>query len=51
MTERKPCATHTKCPAGYLARHEWAERMMRTHTQKRCGDCGLWAVWVRKGER
>ena len=39
---------HTKTPAGYLAWHEWATRMRRTHRQERCPRCGYWAVWVPK---
>lgn len=39
---------HTPCPQGYLAWHTWAERKAKTHRQKRCPDCGLWAIWVPK---
>lgn len=40
------CAKHTPCPSGYLAWHEWAEEMAKTHRQVRCKGCGLYAVWV-----
>lgn len=39
---------HTAAPAGYLAWHEWAERMGKSHTQRQCPDCGFWAIWVPK---
>lgn len=44
-----PCSTpekHTPCPDGYLAWHDWAERMDKTHTSTQCPGCGLWKVWV-----
>lgn len=40
--------THTACPSGYLAWHEWAERMSETHRQRRCTSCGLYAIWERR---
>jgi hypothetical protein len=53
--EHKPndlCAeTHTPCPTGYLQWHAWAERMSRTHKQKRCSHCGLFAIWVPKKDK
>lgn len=39
---------HTACPSGYLAWHEWAEKMSKTHKQKRCPTCGLWTIWEPK---
>lgn len=39
---------HTSAPSDYLQWHDWAERKSRTHEQRRCPDCGLWAVWVPK---
>jgi hypothetical protein len=39
---------HTRCPEGYLAWHEWAERKARTHAQERCEGCGRWAIWRRR---
>ena len=39
------CEPHTPMPDGYLAWHEWAERMSKTHDQRQCKGCGLWAVW------
>jgi hypothetical protein len=48
-----PCpsqAEHTPCPTGYLAWWSWAERMNRTHGQRRCTGCGRWAIWYRRAE-
>lgn len=39
---------HTKCPEGYLAWHEWAEKKARTHEQVICGGCGRLAIWIKK---
>ena len=39
------CEPHTKAPTGYLAWHEWAERMDKTHLARQCRGCGLWAIW------
>lgn len=39
---------HTPCPVGYGAWHEWAETMMKTHTQQRCAECGYWTICVPK---
>lgn len=39
---------HTKCPKGYLAWHEWADRKSRRHYQVLCPGCGLFAIWRRK---
>ena len=36
---------HTPEPAGYREWHEWAAKMAKTHTQRRCPHCGLWAIW------
>jgi hypothetical protein len=43
--------THTACPQGYLAWHEWAERMNKTHRQIRCPSCHLFAIWVPRKKR
>jgi hypothetical protein len=40
--------THRTGPAGYLARADWAENMLKTHTQSQCTTCGLWVVWTPK---
>jgi hypothetical protein len=37
---------HTPAPTRFMAWHEWARRMARTHHQVRCPACGLFAVWV-----
>ena len=39
---------HTKCPFGYLAWHEWAEKKAKTHEQVICGGCGRLAIWIKK---
>jgi len=39
---------HADDPDGYLARFEWAQKMMQTHDQIECPGCGLWAQWVLK---
>lgn len=41
-------ASHNLGPSGYLAWHEWAEEMAKTHTQKRCPGCKLWVIWEEK---
>jgi len=41
----------TPSPDGYVAFHEWAEEMMRTHRSTKCKDCGRYAVWVKKKPR
>ena len=41
---------HTKCPTGYIEWHHWAEKKSKTHKQIKCGGCGLYAVWVNRGE-
>jgi hypothetical protein len=42
------CEPHTDSPDGYIAFDEWAEEMGRTHVQRQCKGCGLYAVWDRK---
>lgn len=39
---------HTKCPQGYLAWHEWAERQSATQEQWRCPTCGFLSIWKPK---
>lgn len=39
---------HTPCPDGYLGWHEWAEKMGKTHKQRKCSGCGLYAIWEPK---
>lgn len=41
-----PCADeHTPCPKGYLAWHEWAAEMEKTHRQEACPKCSLYVIW------
>ncbi len=40
--------THTASPRGYFEAEEWAERMLKTHRQKRCGGCGRYLIWEPK---
>lgn len=40
----KPCK-HTEGPTGYIARHEWLERMAKRYDQIQCPKCGQWAIW------
>jgi hypothetical protein len=42
--------THTPCPDGYVQWHTWAAKMGKSHRQVRCETCGLYEVWVPKGE-
>lgn len=37
--------THTACPDDYVNWHDWAERMSKTHRQRRCRSCGFYAIW------
>ena len=39
---------HTKCPNGYIAWHQWADRKERTHISTRCSTCGFFAIWLPK---
>lgn len=39
---------HTPCPEGYLQWHAWAEKMSKTHRAIRCGECGLYTIWIPK---
>ena len=41
-------AAHTPCPAGYVAWHEWAQEMSKTHRQIQCPGCGFWMIWLPK---
>lgn len=37
---------HEPEPTGYVAWHEWAGKMMRTHRQTRCTGCDLLVIWT-----
>ncbi len=39
-------AEHTPSPTRYLHLSGWAEEMAKTHTQRRCEDCGRLVIWV-----
>ena len=42
------CEPHTPHPLGQAEHLEWQGRMARTHDQRQCGGCGLWAIWEPK---
>ena len=42
------CEPHTPGPGGYTAWFEWCEQMAKTHVQRQCRGCGLWAVWAER---
>ena len=45
------CGDHcTEGPTGYSARHEWFRVKAKTHKQRRCAECGLWSIWIPRGE-
>jgi len=46
--QQQPCEPHTAAPATYLAWHVWAEKMSKTHRQRRCKGCGLYVIWEPK---
>ena len=54
MLSAKECtnrAAHTLQPEGYLAWHDWAEKMTKTHKQVRCPVCTLYEIWIRREPR
>lgn len=52
MPEREPSCPqvdqHTPAPDGYIAWHEWAEEMTKTHRSTRCPGCRLYKIWIPK---
>ena len=46
MTDCPNAKNHTDGPTGYNAWHEWAAKKEQTHTQTKCPDCGLYAIWT-----
>lgn len=51
MRDRCPnVAAHNEPPLSdnYHAVAEWAERMLKTHTQSRCPGCGFYVIWTPK---
>lgn len=50
MSPAEPCnhALLPDEPHGYVERSEWAQKKLRTHEQKQCPKCGLWAFWVER---
>ena len=42
------CEPHPPSPRGYTQRLDWQEQMAKTHTQRQCRGCGLWAIWEPK---
>lgn len=45
VTVCRNVSAHTPCPTSYLAWHEWAEKMNKTHRQALCPDCDLYMIW------
>ena len=43
-----PRLHHPGEPDGYVAWHDWADRMRVDHVQLRCPACGLWSVIVKR---
>ena len=46
-----PCPNfedHTPTPSGYVEWHLWAEKMGKTHKQRRCPGCGRYSIWEPK---
>lgn len=39
---------HTPAPQGYIEWSNWAAKMMRSHSQHKCPECGKLAIWKRK---
>jgi hypothetical protein len=47
VSECKNAANHTPSPEGYVARHAWADAMLKARwSQGRCRDCGTYAIWT-----
>ena len=42
------CEPHTPHPDGQADHLQWQTEMMRTHDQRQCKSCGLWAIWEPK---
>ena len=42
---------HTPDPPGYIKWHEWAAKMSKTHKQRKCSGCGLYAIWEPRAVR
>lgn len=42
---------HTVYPECYLQWHAWADKMSKTHRQRKCSGCGLYAIWEPKPPR
>jgi hypothetical protein len=34
----------------YIKWHAWVAKMKNTHRQTQCHNCGLWVVWIKKGD-
>lgn len=45
------CVHRPDEPTDYLAWHDWADKMAKTHVQIRCQGCGLYKTWVPKKKR
>jgi len=49
-SESPDCEPHTPMPSGYVARSDWADRMMKTHIQRQCKGCGKYQIRVPKND-
>lgn len=47
MSRPTDCSQHRciKMPDGYVARHSWAKKKLKTHEQVFCDECQRWAIW------
>lgn len=43
-------SNHTECPEGYLAWHNWAQKISKTHKQIKCQACGFLTIWIKKNK-
>lgn len=48
MSREPARCNHTAQPLGYMEWHRWASKKAKTHRQRKCPHCGLWAIWVPK---
>jgi hypothetical protein len=41
-------SAHTPGPAGYREWFEWVATQQKTHKQRQCPGCGLYAIWTKR---